>query len=175
LRLSLTHIFDATIESVWKMICDPTWREAMHADLGHREVVLESFETGNFEALIVVKAIVEADVPGFASRVLHPSNRARISESWRRSGDDGSATGRLEMAVDGVPARVSGEVSIQPTGRRCAYEAALDLDVRIPLIGRKLAEWMKGGLDDQLRAQFEFGDRWLAKPDALAGSTLKRS
>jgi hypothetical protein len=162
MNISQTHMFDAPVDVVWDMICNRGWRETMHTDLGHRDVTIGTLDAGPTEARIVVTAVVEAEIPGFAARVLQPANSVTSSESWARS-EDGAARGRFRIEVSGVPAQLAGKTTLVPSGDRCVYSADLDLDVRIPLIGRKLASWAKDGVLEQLRAQFESGDRWLAQ------------
>jgi hypothetical protein len=38
----------------------------------------------------------------------------------------------------------------------------VNLDVKVPLIGGKLADWAKGSVKEQLDQEFAAGDRWLA-------------
>ena len=58
--------------------------------------------------------------------------------------------------------KISATTRIEPDGDGTLYSVKIQLDVKVPLIGGKLANWAKGSVSEQLEHEFGAGDRWLA-------------
>jgi hypothetical protein len=60
--------------------------------------------------------------------------------------------------VKGAPVHVSGEMRIEPTadGSGTRHEVHGKLDVKIPLIGGKVANWAEGPSQQRLDAEYTF-------------------
>jgi hypothetical protein len=66
--------------------------------------------------------------------------------------------------MDGVPQRTKGTTSLTANDDGTThYEVEIDVSVKVPLIGDKIAKASKGELEKQLNAEFAAGDAWLAQ------------
>jgi hypothetical protein len=81
---------------------------------------------------------------------------------WDRR-DDGTCGGHFSVETPGAPLRSTGTTLLRPDGDdRTFYEVRVQLDVKVPLIGGKIADWAKGDVVKQMQMEFDAGDAWLA-------------
>ena len=90
------------------------------------------------------------------------SEQDRFTDEWRHR-SDGTWSGTFDVDVQGAPVHISGTMGLTPDGDGARHDVALDLQVKIPLIGGKVADWV-GKQDGQrnLDAEFAFNDQRLA-------------
>lgn len=154
------HLFAASLDDVWTMFRDPASHVRKFTRMGHRDIeVLES--TGDDDAFhLVVRRLVDVDLPGFAKRVLKPTNTVTTTDSWQRR-PDGTCEGTQAIDTQGTPVRIAATTALRTEAEATRYIVGVDLEVTIPLIGGRLAEWSKGMVRDQLADEFSAGDAWL--------------
>lgn len=155
------HTFAAPFEQVWGMFRDPAAHLAKYEAMGHRDIeVLES--TGGDDGFrVVIRRLVDLDLPGFAAKVLKPINTVTTTDVWRRTGEE-SATGTQEGETAGAPVTIAATTSLRGEGNQTHYEVSVRLDVKVPLIGGRIASWAGSTARDQLKQEFAAGDTWLA-------------
>lgn len=155
------HSFAAPFETVWSMLRDPASHLAKYEAMGHRDIeVLES--TGNDDGFrLVIRRLVDVELPGFAAKVLHPTNTLTTTDSWRRTGEE-SATGTQQGKVDGAPVSTTIGADLRGEGNQTHYQVRVQVDIRVPLLGGRIAAWAGGPARDQLRQEFAACDTWLA-------------
>ena len=61
------------------------------------------------------------------------------TDEWRRN-DDGSWSGTFDVDVKGAPVHISGTMSLSPVAAGPRHDVALDLQVKVPIIGGKIAD-----------------------------------
>lgn len=157
------HEFAAPVDAVWAMFHDPESHLSKFADMGHREIELLDADSTADGFHIVVRRVVEVDLPGFAKRVLKPTNTVTTTDDWQRQ-PDGSCTGVQQVETEGAPVKINATTKLEPQGEHTHYAVTVHLEVKVPLIGGKLADWAKGRVQEQLDQEFAAGDRWLAAP-----------
>ena len=89
--------------------------------------------------MIRTSRTVDVDLPGFARKVLKPTNTMIQTDTWSARDVDGARDGDFEIEVKGAPVNVSGQMRIEPTasgGTRHTVDGKLD--VKVPLIGGKV-------------------------------------
>ena len=155
------HLFDAPLDVVWDMFSDPDSHTTKFESMGHRDIaVLESdFSDGAFH--LKVSRVVDLDLPGFAKRVMKPTNTVVTTDDWSRQ-TDGSYKGRQIIETQGSPVKISSDTLLVTEGDQTRYIIDIHLEVKVPLIGGKLADWAKGTVRTQLDHEFTCGDEWLA-------------
>ena len=84
------------------------------------------------------------------------------TDEWRRN-DDGSWSGTFDVEVKGAPVRISGRMSLAPVGEGTRHEVAIELQVKVPIIGGKIADLVgKRDVQRTLDAEFAFNAGRLA-------------
>lgn len=157
----MRNVFDAHIDKVWAMFCNPDSHVTKFTAMGHREIEVLESESTDDTVHIVVKRVVDMDLPGFAKKVLSPSNTVVTTDDWHRNAD-GSADGSQVIEIQGAPVAVKTKTRIYAGGERTEYEVDVALSVKVPLIGGKLSDWSRGMVSKQVEQEFTAGESWLA-------------
>jgi hypothetical protein len=158
-----SRTYNAPIAAVLAMLRDPAATAAKYASQGDQEVDVLECADRDGGIRIVSSRVVTVDLPGFAKKVLKPTNAMRQTDDWE-PGDDGSWTGTFAVEVSGAPLRISGTMALQADADTTTHEVAIEVQVKVPLIGGKIADWAaKNDVRRTLEAEFDFNDGWLAE------------
>jgi Protein of unknown function (DUF2505) len=153
--------YAAAVDDVMALFADPEVVRARYEAAGDRDI--EILECGpqdrpNGEGFVIrTSRTVDVDVPSFARKVLKPTNTMIQTDTWGARDVDGARDGDFDIEVKGAPVHVSGEMRIEPTndgGTRHTVDGKLD--VKIPLIGGKVANWAEGPSQQRLDAEYAF-------------------
>ncbi len=137
------HSFAAPFETVWSMLRDPASHVAKYEAMGHRDIeVLES--TGSEDGFrLVIRRLVDVELPGFAAKVLRPTNTLTTTEIWRRTAEE-SATCTQHGEVDGAPVTTTINADLQGEGNQTHHQVRVQVDIKVPLLGGRIATWAAG-------------------------------
>lgn len=156
-----SRVFDSPIDAVWAMFLDPASHVAKFGQMGHRDIEVVEHEADDGHLHLVVRRVVDVDLPGFAKRVVSPTNTVTTTDDWARQAD-GTITGAQAVLTEGAPVHITATTRLAPEGAGTRYTIAVRLDVKVPLIGGKIASWAKGTVQGQLDDEFAAGEAWLA-------------
>ena len=172
--LTGTHTYDASLDSVIAMLCDREATVAKYESMKHHDVEVLECEDGPASLHLLVSRVVDVDLPGFAKKVLKPTNIMRQTDEWKR-GEDGSWAGTFDVAVTGAPIHIFGTMTLAADGNKTVHAVKLSVDVKVPFIGGRIADWAgKNDVRRSLDGEFAFNDKWLAEHTAPA-TAKKRS
>jgi hypothetical protein len=160
--VSDSHTYAAPVDAVLDMFADPDAVVARYEGMGHRDV--EILETSRTDDAVTVRTsrVVEVDLPGFARKVLSPTNTMVQTDTWSAAGD-GSWDGTVAVEVKGAPVKMSGTMRLEPDGDDTTMHITLSMSVKVPLVGGKIADWAgKNDVPKTMAAEFAAGDAWLA-------------
>lgn len=160
--VSDSHTYAAPVDTVLDMFADPEAVVARYEGMGHRDVqVLESTRTAD-SLTVRTSRVVDVDLPGFARKVLSPTNTMEQTDQWTAAGD-GSWDGTVAVHVQGAPVQMSGTMRLEPAGDETTMHLTLSMSVKVPLVGGKIADWAgKNDVPRTIAAEFAAGDAWLA-------------
>ena len=162
MRLNGSHVYPVPVEAVIAMLRDKSATIAKYESMGHRDVEIVEIVSDDTALRIVSSRVVDVELPGFAKKALKPTNTMVQTDEWRRQ-DDGSWAGTFDVDVHGSPAHISGTMTLEPDGTDARHDVTLDVDVKIPLIGGKIADWVgKNDVRRTLDAEYAFNDSRLA-------------
>jgi hypothetical protein len=164
--VSDSHTYAAPLDSVLDMFGDPDAVVARYEGMGHRDVeVLECTRTDD-SLRVRTSRVVEVDLPGFARKVLSPTNTMVQTDEWTASGD-GTWDGTVAVDVQGAPVKMSGSMRLEPAGDGTTMHLTLSMSVKVPLVGGRIADWAgKNDVPATMAAEFAAGDAWLADHSA---------
>ena len=161
MQIAQAHQYAASIDDVVAMLRDPAATAAKYEGMGHRDVEIVECTGDTTSLRIVSSRVVDVDLPGFAKRVLKPTNTMRQTDEWRAG--EGAWEGTFAVDVKGAPVHISGTMRLVPGPGTCTHDVTIDVSVKVPLVGGKIADWAgKNDVRKTLEAEFAFGDRWLA-------------
>jgi hypothetical protein len=155
------HTFEAPIDQVWAMFRDRDAHVAKFEAMGHQHIEVLEYEADEDHTRVVIRRVVTLDLPGFAKKVLKPSNTMTTTDVWQAN-PDGTYGGTFVLDIPGAPVTSSGTTLLTPQGNRTHYVITVRYDVKVPLIGGKITDWAKGDVRKQIDQEFDAGDAWLA-------------
>lgn len=161
MKVTRSHTYDAPVDEVISMFGDPDAVTERYEGMGHRDVQILECDRGDDTLSVVCSRVVDVDLPGFAKKVLSPTNTMVQKDRWNRSGEgwDGS----FDVDVAGAPVEMSGTMTLSTDGERTVHEVTIEMKVKVPLVGGKIADWTgKNEIPKTMEAEFDAGDEWLA-------------
>jgi Protein of unknown function (DUF2505) len=161
MELTETHHFAAAADAVIDVLATEDAVLARYEGMGHRDVEVQRIDRDDGTLTVVSRRVVEVDLPGFARKVLQPTNTMAQTDAWVK-GPDGW-TGTFDVAVAGAPVQLSGTMRLVDATAGSDYEVTLTMNVKVPLVGGKIADWIgKNDALTTLQAEFAATDAWLA-------------
>lgn len=146
MRLTLTHLFEASPETVAETLLDPDFQDSL-SDIGalaERRVL--SQEAGGTGVTRRVRCVLDVQMNGVAKRLLGEGDPAWVEVAvWAPGASTWTWHIEPEMGADLLDAR--GTTRILPAeggGTERLIEA--DVKVRVPLYGGKVERWIADGL-----------------------------
>jgi hypothetical protein len=162
MELKGSHVYKAQIDRVMTMLADKSATTDKYASMGDRDIDIIDLVADDESLRIVSSRQVEVELPAFAKKALKPTNTMVQTDEWHRQ-PDGSWSGTFDVDVKGAPVHISGRMDLSPTAEGSRHDVVLDVQVKVPLIGGKIAEWVgKKEVQRTLDAEFAFNDGRLA-------------
>lgn len=140
MKMRVTHHFDADVETIFALMSDPDFCMRKYADAGATDIQVDSDKRAG-EPTLVSRRKVTIDLPGFAKKVMQPTNTVQQTDEWAPVSDEGSRVCRYKVEVQGVPSRIDGTVTLTSEGNGTRQEVEAEVKVSIPLFGGKLEKF----------------------------------
>lgn len=151
------EVYDASVDAVLAMFVDPDTVRARYEAAGDRDIEVVECGPDGDGFVIRTTRTVDVDLPGFAKRVLKPTNSMVQVDRWGPAEPDGARDGDFAIEVNGAPVKVGGTMRLEPTSDgRCRHTLDGKVDVKVPLIGGKIAGWAEGPSQHRADEEFEF-------------------
>lgn len=161
MEFSMKHVFNHDIAKVWAMFCNPDSHVTKFTAMGHREIEVVEADSSDETLHIVISRVIDMDMPGFAKKVMSPSNTVVTTDDWHRSAD-GNFVGDQTIDIHGAPVKTKTRTKLVAVGERTEYTIDVDVSVKVPLIGGKISDWLRGMVSKQVEQEFTAGESWLA-------------
>jgi len=157
--------YEGTVEQVHRALRDRSyWLERL-ADSGADHATLDSMAVDDHGGIDVVTTQVlrRNRLPGVVTQ-FHAGDLSIVREETWSPISDGRSTATVTGAITGAPVSLSGNAVLGPgaaVGSRLALTAAVE--VRIPLVGGKVENFIGNQLVELLIAEQRFTTAWLAE------------
>jgi hypothetical protein len=139
-KMQVTHHFDADVETVFALMSDPDFCMRKYADAGATDIQVDA-DQRDFGPKLVSRRKLTVDLPGFAKKVMQPTNTVVQTDEWSAADDAGKRTCRYSVEVQGLPSRIDGTVTLSPDGGGTKQDVQAEVKVSIPLLGGKLEKF----------------------------------
>ena len=158
--------YEGSVEQVHRAFSDETyWLERL-ADSGADRATLDSIKLGEDGGAGSVRVkttqVLRADrLPAMVTQ-FHPGDLAIVREETWTPLNDGRATAAVAGAIPGAPVTLSGTAVLGPGekgGSRLEFNVTVE--VRIPLVGGKVENFIGSQLVDLLIAEQRFTTAWI--------------
>ena len=154
--------YDGTVEQIHQAFGDERyWRERLTRS-GADETTLDSISWNPCGGIdVVTTQTLRADrLPGVVTQ-FHRGDLSFVrEESWTPL-NDGRATAIVKGSIPRAPATLSGTAVLAPTGNGSRLEFTASVEVRIPLVGGKVENFVGSRLVDLLIAEQDFTTAWI--------------
>jgi uncharacterized protein YndB with AHSA1/START domain len=163
MKMHLEHHYDADVETVYALITDSDFMSRKYTAGGATNVAVDKSEEDGGGCEVVLRRTVTVDLPGFAKRVMKPSNTAVQTEKWAAADANGARICSYHVEVQGMPSKVTGTLTLSAEGSGTKQDIDADVKISIPLIGGKLEKFAIETGKTDLNDQVEFTIAELAK------------
>ena len=157
MKMKVTHHFDADVETVYALMSDPDFCMRKYADAGATDIQVDSDQRDDGPKLVSRRKLT-VDLPGFAKKVMQPTNTVVQTDEWSAA----TRSCRYTVEVQGVPSRIDGTVTLIEEGGGTRQEVEADVKVSIPLLGGKLEKFAVDNGIKALDHEAEFTAKELA-------------
>lgn len=156
--------YEGSVEQVHQAFLDEQYWLARLADSGADDATLDSMRTtadGGVE--VTTTQVLRADrLPAVVHQFHHGDLEIRRAESW--SGlMDGKAQANVGGTIPGAPVTLTGSAHLTPSESRAHLAFRATVEVRIPLVGGKVENFIGSQLVDLLIAEQRFTTLWIAQ------------
>ena len=118
-------------------------------------------QTGDALVVTTVRRIPLEHAPAVAHRFLGDGQLVQV-DRWAPPTAD-RALAAVAIDPGRIPMQIRGSYDIRPVDDGCVYVAAIDLKVKVPLIGGAIASQVSGLMRQLLTAEMNFALEWLAR------------
>lgn len=143
MKVEVVHPYDAGISQVLDAFFDESVIHEKNNRLGNRNVTVTTRDRDESAGKLVVARDVATSVPvpKALSGFHRPWNAVRQEEHWFRK-DDQEWHCEFRIHVDGVPAKIRGDMRLKDNGDVCTNHVSLDVRCDVPLLGKKIARFL---------------------------------
>lgn len=152
------HHYAAEPSRVLEMLLDEEFRRAVCAAQDGTDVEVSVSRTDDERAqVLVTQAQAVRGVPSVVTSLVGEAITLRQSEEW--TGHDA----QVQLTIVGQKGDVSGTTRLVGADSGTTVVIDWEVEVKIPLVGRKIAEIVADLLGDALDAEHRVGQEWLAR------------
>jgi len=162
--------YGVTVEEVLRAFSDEEYWLARLADSGADDTTLDSMQLGGPSGTdgsidVITTQVLRSDrLPGLITQFHRGDLRIRREEKWEPV-TNGSATATITGSILDAPASLTGTAVLEPVaetgGARMQLRATVE--VRIPLVGGKLENFIGNQLVELLIAEQRFTTTWIGE------------
>jgi hypothetical protein len=155
--------YDGSVEQVHRAFGDEQYWLARLADSGADHYNLDSLSVNGDGIDVITTQTLRADrLPGVVTQ-FHRGDLSFIREETWTPIRDGQATAAVKGSIRGAPATLTGTASLVPakSGDGSRLEFKVTVEVRVPLVGGKIENFIGSQLVDLLIAEQRFTTVWI--------------
>jgi hypothetical protein len=143
-KFTVEHTYDYSVGAVFEVLTDFDAVKAKYEAIGQRDIELvRRDEKDDGSLTLVTRRVVPLDVPGFAKKVLSPSQTVVQTDAWEAPDTSGARAGTFTAESKGTPVQVSGKLRLSPDGDdACRNVSEVEIVAKVPLIGGRIADFV---------------------------------
>ena len=155
-----THDYDVPPATLLQTLTDEKYLLARHdrfGGVGTPDVAAD----GDDVVVTTVRQLPMDKIPSAAKGLVGDGKVTQV-DTWSHTADaDGSLGGSWKADMGTAPADIGGEYRIESLDDGCRYSCSVNVKVKIPFIGGKIEEQVRGYLDRLITKEQEFLADWL--------------
>jgi uncharacterized protein DUF2505 len=157
--------YGGSVEQVHQAFSDEQYWLARLADSGADAYSLDSLTVDGDAMDIVTTQRLRSDrLPAVVTQ-FHRGDLSLVREETWSPIRDGQATATIKLVIPGAPATLSGSAVLAPakSGRGSRLEFTATVEVRVPLVGGKIENFIGSQLAELLIAEQRFTTVWITE------------
>ena len=154
--------YQGTVEDVHRALRDERYWLARLADSGADHATLDGMSVGDDGSVdVTTTQVLRADrLPGLVAQFHRGDLSIQREETWTGV-QDGRATASVTGSIPGAPVSLTGTAVLSPSGTGGSrLELKATVEVRVPLVGGKIENFIGNGLVDLIIAEQRFTTEW---------------
>lgn len=141
MEVHMMHAYSQSVDVVFKSFGNKQTLEKKFSAIGARNLCLEKCKLNKTSLETKFSREVPTNVPGLLKKFLGEWNLVTQEERW--TGVAGKQyQAELTVAFKGVPVSIQGTMVLAGDARGCTNTVVLNVTSPVPLVGRKLAEFI---------------------------------
>ena len=143
MELTLEHPYEVGLDHIIERFFSEHHIIEKNEKLGSRNLRVAELQRDDAAAKLVIERemMASAPVPGMLASFHREWNRVRQEEHWFRK-DDGEWHCEFRVKIEGVPAKIKGNMRLQGTDQACINYVTLNVWCEVPLLGKKIARFL---------------------------------
>lgn len=155
--------YAATVERVHEAFRNEQYWRARLTHFGADAALDQLTVTDDGRIDVVTSHVLHADgLPALVSQFHHGDLRIRREEHWQPV-RDGQSTATVSGVIAGAPVALDGAGMLAPAGGGARLAVTLSVEVKVPLVGGKIENFIGGQLVDLLAAEQRFTTVWITE------------
>ncbi|MGY4711942.1 DUF2505 domain-containing protein [Mycolicibacterium sp. CBM1] len=156
--------YEGSVEQVHRALRDEQYWLARLADSGADDATLDSLRLSPDGAVdVATTQVLRSDrLPGLVTQFHRGDLEIRRVESWTPL-VNGTADAVVTGSIAGAPVSLTGDAQLIPSNTRARLAFRATVEVRIPLVGGKVENFIGSQLVDLLIAEQRFTTMWIAQ------------
>ncbi|GAY14678.1 DUF2505 domain-containing protein [Mycobacterium sp. shizuoka-1] len=156
--------YEGSVEQVHQAFRDEQYWLARLADSGADDATLDSIRfTPDGGVEVTTTQVLRVDrLPAVVTQFHHGDLAIHRAESWTGL-VDGRADSTVSGSIPGAPVTLTGQAQLMPSDERARLAFRATVEVRIPLVGGKVENFIGTQLVDLLIAEQRFTTMWIAQ------------
>jgi hypothetical protein len=125
-------------------------------ELGEKNVRIQIDEGGGTKTITSTREI-DSDLPGFVKKIFSSTNTIVERREWRDAGDKKTCKSHIDILK--TPGSIDSNITISPNGSGCTYDIEFEVTAKVPLIRKKLEEFVAKTTMEGMRDEHDYNQR----------------
>lgn len=148
------HHYDKPAEAVFKCFGNKAATIDRFTHLGARNITIETIKPTKTSLDLVVHREEPLQAPALLKKFIGEWNVLTQEEHWKGSAAEGYV-GDIKYSLKGVPVSITGKFVLAGDASECVNDVTMKFESNVPLIGKKLAEFVASQAQSQMQKQYE--------------------
>jgi hypothetical protein len=156
---NLTINYTQDVDMVYRFVTDPDVIKKRSESFGEKNIRIKVEEAGGTKTITSTREI-DSDLPGFVKRVFSSTNTIVERREWRDASDKKTCKAHIDILK--TPGEIDINITISPNGSGCTYDIQFEVTAKVPLIRKKLEEFVAKTTMEGMRDEHEYNQRELS-------------
>lgn len=149
------HVYTQGVETVFRSFGDKSRIEARFKALGARDIHIQTCTLTKTSLDMTMSREMPVHAPTLLKKFLGDWSLSTQEEHWVGSAAKGYACD-LKITLKGVPVTITGKLFLSGDAKACVNEVVMHFESNIPLVGKKLAEFVASQAASVMQKEYEF-------------------